>query len=122
MLNAADISKSIVSMDYKICELTGISIDAISTIKWEMGLHYLEVALQDMPEAQNRLSKQHFFWGWWSLQFYRRSVQWCNYVQRDLLECSLSSFEKFQNNQLRSTPITEQLYQIAISKNTTKVK
>lgn len=122
MLNITDISENIVKMDYSICESTGISMDDISTLKWEMGLYYLNIVLEDMPEAQSKLSKQKFFWGWWSLQFYRRSVQWSNYVARDILECSLSSFKKFQNNQLRSTPISEQLYQLAITKNTIKTQ
>lgn len=115
MITAKELADNIHNTDAKICDMLGITHEEIAEMKWEMGLAFLDIICPNMPEAQSKLSKQQFFWGWWSMQFYRRSLQWCNYLKRDLLDESLTSFRRYQMQQLRSTPINEQLYQVIYS-------
>lgn len=112
MLTATDISKRIVQTDAAICQATGMQSEQLASLKWEHAFYYLDYVLPDLPEAQTRISKQGFFWGWWSVTYYRRSKQWLNYVNRQLMEDSTSSFCRFQRQQLRATPLTEQLYRL----------
>ena len=120
MLNPTEIAKKMFDTDNQISEMLSISTESIAEMKFDLGIQYLEITLQDMAESQRRLSRQEFFWGWWSLQFYRRSLQWINYTHRNILNRDQESFRQYHFNQLRSTPITEQLYQIAISKSKEK--